>query len=69
MIVYRFIFLHSDLDDYIYILFLQSSGGDDEAMSDNEMSRDGDSPNALSRVPATDIDPDTLEKLKKQVCL
>jgi len=45
---------------------IQSSGGDDEAMSDNEMSRDGDSPNALSRVPATDIDPDTLEKLKKQ---
>ena len=47
--------------------FLQSSGGDDEPMSDNEMSRDGDSPDALSRVPPTDVDPDTLEKLKQQV--
>ena len=37
-------------------------------MSDNEMSRDGDSPDALSRVPPTDVDPDTLEKLKQQVC-
>ena len=36
-------------------------------MSDNEMSRDGDSPDALSRVPPTDVDPDTLEKLKQQV--
>ena len=37
-------------------------------MSDNEMlSRDGDSPDALSRVPPTDIDPETLEKLKRQV--
>jgi len=35
-------------------------------MSDNEMSRDGDSPDALSRVPPTDIDPETLEKLKQQ---
>ena len=47
--------------------FFQSSGGDDEPMSDNEMSRDGDSPDALSRVPPTDVDPDTLEKLKQQV--
>ena len=31
------------------------------------MSRDGDSPDALSRVPPTDIDPETLEKLKQQV--
>ena len=46
---------------------MQSSGGDDEPMSDNEMSRDGDSPDALSRVPPTDIDPETLEKLKQQV--
>ena len=37
-------------------------------MSDTEMSRDGDSPDALSRVPPTDVDPDTLEKLKQQVC-
>lgn len=36
-------------------------------MSDNEMSRDGDSPDALSRVPPTDVDPETLEKLKQQV--
>ena len=46
---------------------MQSSEGDDEPMSDNEMSRDGDSPDALSRVPPTDIDPETLEKLKQQV--
>ena len=53
----------------IFVSFniLQSSGGDDEPMSDNEMSRDGDSPDALSRVPPTDIDPETLEKLKQQV--
>ena len=38
-------------------------------MSDTEMSRDGDSPDALSRVPPTDVDPDTLEKLKQQVRL
>merc|ERR1712018_280421 len=44
----------------------QSSGGDEEPMSDTEMSRDGDSPDALSRVPPTDVDPDTLEKLKQQ---
>ena len=31
------------------------------------MSRDGDSPDALSRVPPTDVDPDTLAKLKQQV--
>ena len=36
-------------------------------MSDNEMSRDGESPDALSRVPPTDVDPETLEKLKQQV--
>ena len=35
-------------------------------MSDNELSRDGESPDALSRVPPTDVDPDTLEKLKQQ---
>eukprot|EP00093_Oithona_nana_P002776 02776.XXX_84921_81597_1 [CDS] Oithona nana genome sequencing. len=45
----------------------QSSGGDDEPMSDNELSRDGESPDALSRVPPTDVDPETLEKLKQQV--
>ena len=43
------------------------SGGEDEAMSDNEFSRDGDSPDALSRVPPTDVDPETLEKLRQQV--
>ena len=48
-------------------MFFQSSGGDEEPMSDTEMSRDGDSPDALSRVPPTDVDPDTLEKLKQQV--
>lgn len=42
------------------------SGGDDEPMSDNELSRDGDSPDALARVPPTDVDPDTLEKLRQQ---
>lgn len=42
------------------------SGGEDEAMSDNEFSRDGDSPDALSRVPPTDVDPETLEKLRQQ---
>ena len=42
----------------------QSSGGDDEPMSDNEMP---ESPDALSRVPPTDVDPETLEKLKQQV--
>ena len=36
-------------------------------MSDNEFSRDGDSPDALSRVPPTDVDPETLEKLRQQV--
>ena len=53
----------------LLLFFLQSSGGDDEPMSDNEMSRDGDSPDALSRVPPTDIDPETLEKLKQQVSI
>ena len=43
------------------------SGGEDEAMSDNEFSRDGDSPDALSRVPPSDVDPETLEKLRQQV--
>ena len=52
---------------FVFFIILQSSGGDDEPMSDNEMSRDGDSPDALSRVPPTDIDPETLEKLKQQV--
>ena len=52
---------------FVSLIILQSSGGDDEPMSDNEMSRDGDSPDALSRVPPTDIDPETLEKLKQQV--
>ena len=47
-------------------MFFQS-GGEDEAMSDNEFSRDGDSPDALSRVPPTDVDPETLEKLRQQV--
>ena len=37
-------------------------------MSDNDFSRDGDSPDALSRVPPTDVDSETLEKLRQQVC-
>ena len=36
-------------------------------MSDNEFSRDGDSPDALSRVPPSDVDPETLQKLREQV--
>ena len=36
-------------------------------MSDNEYSRDGDSPDALARVPASDVDPETLDKLRRQV--
>ena len=43
------------------------SGGEDEPMSDNEFSRDGDSPDALSRVPPSDVDPETLQKLREQV--
>ena len=50
----------------VTLIFFQS-GGEDEAMSDNEFSRDGDSPDALSRVPPTDVDPETLEKLRQQV--
>jgi hypothetical protein len=39
-------------------------------MSDNDgLSRDGDSPDALSRVPASDVDPETLDKLRRQVRL
>ena len=49
-----------------YFLFLKS-GGEDEPMSDNEFSRDGDSPDALSRVPPSDVDPETLQKLREQV--
>ena len=39
-------------------------------MSENELSRDGDSNDAdtMSRVPPTDVDPETLEKLRQQVC-
>ena len=36
-------------------------------MSDNEFSRDGDSPDALSRVPPSDVDSETLQKLREQV--
>lgn len=44
------------------------SGGDDEPMSDTDvLSRDGDSPDALARVPPSDVDPETLEKLRRQV--
>ena len=49
-------------------LFLKS-GGEDEPMSDNEFSRDGDSPDALSRVPPSDVDSETLQKLREQVSL
>jgi len=37
-------------------------------MSDNDMSRDGDSNDgdAMSRVPATDIDQETMETLRQQ---
>ena len=48
------------------------SGGDDEPMSDNDaMSREGDSPpvDALARVPAGDVDPETLDKLRRQASL
>ena len=38
-------------------------------MSDNEFSRDGDSPDALSRVPPSDVDPETLQKLREQVSI
>ena len=51
----------------VHIHMFFQSGGEDEAMSDNEFSRDGDSPDALSRVPPTDVDPETLEKLRQQV--
>jgi hypothetical protein len=49
-------------------LFPQSVG-DDDPMSDNDFSRDGDSTDgdALSRVPASDIDQETMEKLRQQV--
>ena len=38
-------------------------------MSDNDLSRDGDSTDgdAMSRVPATDIDQETMETLRQQV--
>ena len=38
-------------------------------MSDNDLSRDGDSNDgdAMSRVPATDIDQETMETLRQQV--
>ena len=49
-----------------FLLF--QSGGDDEPMSDNDvLSREGDSPDALARVPASDVDPETLDKLRRQV--
>ena len=56
-------------NDVIYILYFLNfqSGGEDEQMSDNDFSRDGDSPDGLSRVPPTDVDPETLEKLRQQV--
>lgn len=41
--------------------------GDDEPMSDNEFSRDGDSPDVMARVPESDVDPETLDKLRRQV--
>jgi hypothetical protein len=49
--------------------FLFQSGGDDDPMSDNDLSRDGDSTDgdAMSRVPATDIDQETMETLRQQV--
>lgn len=47
-------------------LFTQS-GGDDEPMSDNEMSRDGESPDGLARIPPSDVDPETFEQLRRQV--
>jgi hypothetical protein len=46
---------------------LFQSGGDDDVVSDDNLSRDGDSPDTLSRVPASDVDPETLEKLRRQV--
>jgi hypothetical protein len=51
------------------MIFLFQSGGDDDPMSDNDLSRDGDSTDgdAMSRVPATDIDQETMETLRQQV--
>ncbi|XP_040580996.1 uncharacterized protein [Lepeophtheirus salmonis] len=40
--------------------------GDEDPVSETEMSRDGDSPDTLSRVPPSDVDPDTLDKLRRQ---
>ena len=54
------------------LCFFFQSGGDDEPMSDNDaMSREGDSPpvDALARVPAGDVDPETLDKLRRQASL
>ena len=49
-------------------MYFFQSGGDDDPMSDNDMSRDGDSNDgdAMSRVPATDIDQETMETLRQQ---
>ena len=51
------------------MIYLFQSGGDDDPMSDNDLSRDGDSTDgdAMSRVPATDIDQETMETLRQQV--
>ena len=53
------------------LLFKFQSGGDDDMMSDNDLSRDGDSTDgdAMSRVPASDIDQETMETLRQQVHL
>ena len=56
----------------VFFLSFSQSGGDDEPMSDNDaMSREGDSPpvDALARVPAGDVDPETLDKLRRQASL
>ena len=67
-----FYYLRSD-QQHLFIdnFFNFQSGGDDDPMSDNDMSRDGDSNDgdAMSRVPATDIDQETMETLRQQVCL
>ena len=63
--------LHSFTECLLSVSFFQS-GGDDEPMSDNDaMSREGDSPpvDALARVPAGDVDPETLDKLRRQASL
>ena len=53
-------------------LFCIQSGGDDDPMSDPDLNSrgeedDGDSLDTMARIPTGDIDPETLEKLRRQV--